>query len=413
MWLKWDFAPAPFTSTYVLGFVITAAMLVTIGLWVISGCPRWKILTKTRWHIVWLAFLSLFTIWTVISQFWAFDSVNYAGISHSTALQMVIVAGFAIVVVAASPSPKIILAALVASMFIHGAIGSIQAWIQSDIGLGWFGEFDLDIAESGISVLESGGVRWLRPYGLLPHPNILAGILVLGLLASARWILASGWRYILGSTTFVIGFWFLLLTFSRGAWVGFTVGILFALSYVIRRNNFWRKMIPVAIATIIVGLIFVAIYNPLLLSRVGVGEQNTEMRSVSDRIVFMDIAQIVIREQPFAGIGAGKFSWYASNYIFYNTDFDLPGNNVHNIYLGIFAELGFVGMVLFLGMFITAITAVWRQRTFERVALLAGFIAWVVMGIFDHFMWTLILTQMLWMSILAVAMSPETNDIEA
>ncbi len=33
-------------------------------------------------------------------------------------------------------------------------------------------------------MLLAGDIRWLRPYGLLPHPNVLAGFLVIGRLST-------------------------------------------------------------------------------------------------------------------------------------------------------------------------------------------------------------------------------------
>src|SRR5690606_27567732 len=111
----------------------------------------------------------------------------------------------------------------------------------------------------------------------------------------------------------------LLLTFSRGAWVGFATGVLFALPFVIHQAGFWKKILPAIVLAVMVGLLFIVMYRPLLLSRAGVGEQGIELRSVSDRIVYNRIAQEAIAAYPFHGVGAGNFPWYASVYIFYNT----------------------------------------------------------------------------------------------
>lgn len=414
MWLKWSFAPAPFTGTYVLGFIIVLPLIGTMIFWAISGFMGWRSLLQSRGHSAWCVFLILLTGWTIISQAWAFGLQHYPGMAQNSALQLVLVAGFVIVVAAASPPPKVILAVLIFSMLIHGAIGGLQVIFQGEIGLSWFGEFSLDVTKSGISVLESDGQRWLRPYGLLPHPNILAGIITTGLLASAVWILDSGKKQPMGGILFLIGFWFLLLTFSRGAWIGFAVGALFALPFIWRLANFWKNIIQIVIGTVIVGTLFVAIFYPLLLSRAGISEQNTELRSVSDRIVYMDIARDAIEKHPLRGVGAGNFPWYASNYLFYKTDYDLRGDNVHNIYLTVFSELGLIGFVLFMGMIASGIGAILQKRDTERIALLAIFVAWAIIGLFDHYIWTVIQTQTLWIGLLAVGMSgiPETASPE-
>lgn len=405
MWLKWSFAPAPFTANYVLGFIVISVMVMTIIVWIINRCHGWQNTIQSYWHMAFLIFTLLITGWSIISQYWAFGIEQYPGMAQSSVLQLLIVSIFALVIISTSPSPKIILSILIFSMMFQGAIGGLQVLFQQNIGLDWLGEFTLNVQQSGVSVLEDNGTRWLRPYGLLPHPNILGGVIVLGLFASASYIVQSKKMYLLSSIAFIVGFWFLLLTFSRGAWIGFFVGAVFLLPYAIRQNHFWKKVPPVFLAIIVTGLIFISIFYPLLLSRAGLNEQNTEMRSISDRVVYMEIALDAIQNHPVRGVGMGNFPWYASNYIFFNTNYDLDGNNVHNIYLTVFSELGVVGFGLFMGMLFSGIGAVFRKKSLERLVLLAGFIAWAVMGIFDHFMWTLVITQLLWLGILAVAMS--------
>ncbi|GAB5491584.1 MAG: hypothetical protein Phog2KO_17990 [Phototrophicaceae bacterium] len=405
MWLKWSFAPKPFTPTYVLGFIVVAVMLITILIWLITGCQGWRNIVQSYWHIAWVIFATLLTAWSIISQYWAFGINDYSGLAQSASLQLFIVLLFSIVIIAVAPSPKIILGILIFSMLFQGVVGGLQVIFQQNIGLDWLGEFALDVSASGISVLEDNGTRWLRPYGLTPHPNILAGIISLGIFASGNWILQSGKKRLIGNIVFIIGFWCLLLTFSRGAWLGFAVAVFVVLPFVLSTENFWKKVLPTIISVFITGSIFVAIFSSLLISRTSINGQNTEMRSISDRLVYIDIALDAIEKYPLQGVGMANFPWYASNYIFYNTEYDLDGNYVHNIYLGIVSELGLIGFGLFMGMIVSAIGAIMRKRTTETIMLLAGFIAWAVMGVFDHFMWTLVLTQALWFGMLAVAMS--------
>ncbi|MGB7342105.1 MAG: O-antigen ligase family protein [Phototrophicaceae bacterium] len=409
MWLKWTFAPKPFTSIYVLGFMITSAMIITIVCWGLSGFVGWRDLFQTEWHRVWVACLILLNIWGYISHYWAFGLSTYAGIAQTASLQFALISMFVLVVMATPTTQQSIIIVLIVSMIVHGAIGQLQVIFQSDIGLGWLGEFTLDPAQSGISILEHSGIRWLRPYGLLPHPNVLAGIIVLGLFASTTWIFSLGKQHTIGTISFIIGFWFLLLTFSRGAWIGFAVGILFALPFVFRRPQFIKKITPTVIGSIIVGVIFVTSYQPFLLSRVGVGQQNTELRSIADRVVYTQIAWDAIQNHPLEGVGIGNYAWYASNYLFYQTDYDLKGDNVHNIYLGIFAELGIIGFLLFAGLIISGIGAASQNRDLPTIALLSAFIAWAIIGLVDHYMWTLILTQTLWLSVLVSSMSGTNN----
>jgi hypothetical protein len=404
IWLKWPFAPPPFTSNYVLGFGISALMLLVILFWAMSGFWGWRNFFHGYWRMVFLVCLILLTGWTVISQEWAFGRNLYAGMAQTAALQMVIVMGFVIVIIAIAPPLRLILIVLIISMLIHGTIGALQVYFQQSLGLAWLGEFTLNTRQAGVSVLEADGLRWLRPYGLSPHPNILAGIIVLGLFAAAAFVV-QGKRTILSSIAFLMGFFFLLLTFSRGAWLGFVVAALVALLFLKRETGFWRRILPLFGLTVIVGLIFLWVYQPFFLSRTGFSEENTEQRSISDRLVFMEIAWDAIEKHSMQGVGAGNFPWYASNYLFFRTDYDLKGNNVHNIYLTVWSELGLVGLVLFLGMLVTGTIAVLRKDERERLLLLAGVLAWAIIGFVDHYMWTLILSQSVWLGLLAAAIA--------
>ena len=90
---------------------------------------------------------------------------------------------------------------------------------------------------------------------------------------------------------------------------------------------------------------FVILYQPFLAARAGIGDESVELRSVSDRAVYNQIALEVIGKAPIVGIGLGNFPWYAADYLA-KTDFDLRGQPVHNIFLSAWTELGMVGLAL-------------------------------------------------------------------
>jgi hypothetical protein len=432
-WLRWDNAPAPFSLNYVTGFQLTHIMLFTVIVWMLSGFPGINDFTKNIWRLLWAGSLLVLLGWITISRTWAYGSVDYSGLAPNAALQFALVSLFAITAACTAPAPRIIIGVLIVALLIHGIIGGLQVIQQESIGLEAWGEFSLDPSRSGVGVIQSGDMRWLRPYGLLPHPNIYAGVITIGLLASAAWVLAENKQHLdkikgnsqesilvrwvlsqnklrwIGIGVFAFGLWILLLTFSRGAWLGFGVGILCALPFVIHQPNFWKRILPVIGVSLLVGFLFIVMFQPLLLARAGVGAEGIELRSVSDRIVFNRVAREAIAEYPIYGVGAGNFPWYSSVYIFYNTDYDLRGNNVHNIYLGIFAELGIIGFGLFVLTWVSGIAAVLRQRDTERIALLAGIIAFAVIGLVDHYPHTMIHTQTLWFGILAVAMKADNQ----
>jgi putative inorganic carbon (hco3(-)) transporter len=408
LWLKWPFAPAPFTGGYVLGFVLSVLILLSIILWFLDGLQGWRNLFRGYLRMTFLGALLLLTGWSVISQAWAFGANLYPGMAETAALQLCLVTGFVIVLIATAPPPRVILFALILSMLVQGTIGTLQVYFQQSINLGWLGEFTISPIQDGTSILEADGMRWMRPYGLTPHPNIFAGVIILGIFASLAFVL-EGKRPFLSISAFGFGFFCLLLSFSRGAWIGFAAAAVLVLPLLMRKTYFWRRILPVFGLSILIGSIFLWAYQPLLLSRTGLSEENTEQRSISDRLVYMDIAWDAIATHPMQGVGAGNFPWYASNYLYFRTDYDLKGNNVHNVYLTIWSELGLIGLVLFLLMLAAGTIVALQNRSVERIALLAGFLAWAVVAMVDHYSWTLLLTQTLWLGGLAVAIAQDAK----
>ena len=74
-----------------------------------------------------------------------------------------------------------------AGIFLQACLGIWQFLTQSDFACKWLGIAMHNQAELGVSVIEiigSDGIgqRWLRAYGGLDHPNILGGVLVVGIL---------------------------------------------------------------------------------------------------------------------------------------------------------------------------------------------------------------------------------------
>lgn len=415
-WLKFADAPRPFTATYVTGFVIILPILITIVAWVASLFSGWRIFLDSKLRLLWAFSLILFSGWAILSQHWAFVPDNRIGVPQNAALQITLVSLFAIIVACRPPRLVWIMGMGVCLLLIQGVIGGLQVASQSSIGVSALGEFTLNPAQSGVSVIQSGDLRWLRPYGLLPHPNIYAGLIVFGLFGCAGLILHPNRRLqMIGSGVFVVGLWVFLLTFSRGAWGSFGLGALVSLFFVLRFYGVRKIFLVIAGVAILVGVIFLLMYRPLIASRVGAGEESIEMRSVADRIVFTEIAIDAIQTSPYIGMGAGNFPWYASDYLYRRTDYDLRGDNVHQVYLGIWSEYGLVGIILLGVTWLCALSGtvrnIWNtaDERSSRIAILGAMLAFMAIGLFDHYPWTLIHTQIIWFTLMAAGLSVKSD----
>lgn len=416
-WLKLPDAPDPFTSTYVMGFAITIPLIMTVALWILSGFHGIQNIYRRKLNLIWFLSLIAFAGWAILSQHWDFVTDERVGVTQNASLQIVLVFLFALVVFCNPPTLRRFIGLGIIILLLQSIIGGLQVAHQSSIGLKSLAEFTLNPAESGVSVIQSGDIRWLRPYGLLPHPNIFAGLILVGLMSTGGLILTNNRRLqILGGVSFFIGLWIFLLTFSRGAWGSFGIGLLVALFFVLKFYGLKKRFVAVVIGSIVLGIIFLIMYQPLIASRVGASAESIEMRSVADRIVFNEIALDAIQTSPYIGIGAGNFPWYASHYLYYKTDYDLRGNNVHQVVLGIWSEYGFVGLIL-LGINILTATIgiirnIWQdevQRPY-RVAILGASIGLMTVGLLDHYPWTLIHIQLLWFTLMASGLAnPQTQ----
>src|SRR5262249_16922849 len=113
-------------------------------------------------------------------------------------------------------------------------------------------------------------------------------------------------------------------------------------------------------------------------------------------------------ENPILGVGIGNFPWRASYYLV-DTNFALRGDNVHHVLLSAFAELGIVGLVLVVATLIFGVeVALYRIHhapdARERACFLAAFLALGIIGLLDHYPWTMLQMQLAWWGVLAAAL---------
>ncbi len=412
VWLRLPLAPPLLPPLYVSRFVILLPVLWTVVWWLAAGSPGMRELRGDPHRRLWALALLLLALWAFASQSWAFQREPHPEVGATAALQLGLAALFALACACAGPPHRHILAALASALAAHALIAGAQVANQGWLGLTALGEFRVTPESPGVSVVQAGDARWLRPYGLMPHPNMLAGALLLGTLAAAALALSSSrWRHWFGTALTAAGLYALLLTFSRAAWLGLAAGVL-ALAAGLWRAGALRRVLPLALSLLAAGTLFTALYWPFVLARAGTGGETTEQRSIADRVVYTQFALQAISEFPLGGVGIGNFPWRASYYLMF-VGFDLRGDNVHNVYLSAWAELGTVGLGLLIVALVAgawaAVRALQAQPTVERAALLAGFAALSVVGLFDHYPWTILHFQAAWWGLLALAGAPSVT----
>ena len=304
------------------------------------------------------------------------------------------------------------------------AIGQYVA--NHSLGLKYLGESVLDPLIAGIPVVVVNGIRQLRAHGTLPHANILGGWLA----AILPWAIllyrqagqrSRQWR-VWGIIT--LGLVALFLSFSRSAWLAF--GLILLLWLVWQRLHHEKITWPIWLMAIIIAGVVGSQY-PALLSRLDTSDSVIEQESVISRIDQLEQFAPVYQYHPWAGVGLGQYTLYLEKQdvseIGWHYDSALPGwvynlshhvwdyQPVHNIFLLVLAELGWVGESLFIAVLLGALWTIGRTKK-DRVSFtaLVSFLAVLSLGLFDHYLWTLQQGRlMLFLSISMIAVIYQLN----
>lgn len=409
-WLRIPNAPPPFSADYWLGYAAVIPILAAGVMWLLVGLPGITRLRGAR--VVWALALVGLVLWSALSTEWAFVRADYAGVAINSASQLGLAVLFALAVTCAGPQRRHLILVLAMGVLVFGVWALLQVARQHDLGWQALGEIRLDPARRGVSVIQAGDWRFLRAYGPSAHPNIFAGAMVIGTLAAAALLFDADRRVaMLGLGLVLLGGVVLLFTFSRGAWLGLAIGAGVALVLLrkplLTQPVMRRRLLLAALLSLLVGALFVVRFRPLLLARVGVAAEETERVSVDERALFYDIALTALQRYPVQGIGAGNFPWFSSIYLYEETPIRRAGDNAHSVALTVLSELGSVGGVLLLVVVGSWLVTAVRLEGADQALLVGAVIALIVIGLFDHYPWTLPQNQALWLALMGVTMRPQ------
>ena len=232
-------------------------------------------------------------------------------------------------------------------LVVQGTVGVLQFWSQQEVGLSWLGEPVLDVAQEGTSVVQRGSDHWLRAYGLNSHPNQLGLVLMaLCLLVYARQTAVSGWSRWLFWSALALGIAGLLVSLSRSAWLALAVGgLVYALpdrstGEARPPQGVYRRALPLLLLAAGV-VVFAALYGDVVIGRFLALDNPLESRSLWERQRDATLALHLIGDQPWQGVGLGRYTSAA-------TTLNQNAGTVHNVPLLIGAELGVLGLIIWL-----------------------------------------------------------------
>lgn len=158
----------------------------------------------------------------------------------------------------------------------------------------------------------------------------------------------------------------ILITKSRGAFLGFAVFLAFVLSG-------HRRRVRALTVTLLVGGLVLAVAPSGVLDRVfalknieSTGDVSSadEEGSAEQRYEIWKVARSVIREHPVVGVGLGAYP-LAHQLNARRSQFKATARgarDTHSTYLNVTAETGFVGLIIFLSSYAALMLAVDKQR---------------------------------------------------
>jgi len=289
---------------------------------------------------------------------------------------------------------------LVAAGVVQSILGIYQFFTQQVVANKWLGLAVHQPEVLGDFVIETASGRWLRAYGALPHPNMLAGFLVVCLLVLVGFFISRSmykrkklFSIILITASLVIMTFGLILTFTRSAWLVFGLMLLILLAVSIWQKDKWRLKI---ISTAIVWILLVTIGSVFLLPdiwQVRLTGGRLEAKSASERINYYSQAKDLINDYWYQGTGIGSYTAGL-----YNRDITLDAweyQPVHNIYVLAAAEVGIFGGIIFLliiGKFFHSLAKhnFYKLKNDNWFLIFSlSFLSLLVIGLFDHYLWSL------------------------
>ena len=362
--LSMVYALAPFVSTTLIGLLLTAC----VGFWLLltlsdEAAPRTPSVTPI--HLLVLLY------WAVAAVATALSPVKKVAFNDLTTLTLYLLLFALCARVLRSPRFRSWMIVLYLHVSLIVSIYGMRQWFFHAPPLAtWVDQ-------------ESAFSKTTRVYSYLGNPNLLAGYLlpavIFSLVAVFVW---QGWiKKALALTMFVVNTACLILTFSRGGWIGLVVAFLTVMALLIywwsiEMPPFWRTWsLPIILGGLIGVLLLAVIFvEPVRLRVVSIfadrkDSSNNFRRNVWDAVFEM------IRDRPIIGIGPGHGSFNKIYPLYQRPRY--TALSAYSILLEVTVETGFVGLAAFLWLVIVTFnTAFLQMQRLRKLRSADGF--WLI-----------------------------------
>jgi O-antigen ligase len=331
-----------------VGLGSTMAMVVLVMGWLgllANAGPARALYLKGRALPIGLA-LALF-IWVTLSLLWAVDA-GLAGAALFNWLSAVITLVLVATAIVRIEDARLLAAAFVGAMLVSVAIGLVNPAATAQTAIDLASE-----SEDGRFAGASGDPNYLAA-GIVPALALIAGLLRRG--QPLR-------NVALGGSALILVF-SLAATQSRGGLLAAAIAMVAAL--VLFRGR--RPYIVIGVLTMVAAAAIWFSMNPEGLERITQSDKGgtgrTELWSIGLRMA---------QDHPVAGVGIENFVRHSRAYVRRPGSLEFVAFTEqpyvpHNVYIGLLAELGLVGLGLYLALLAACIAAAIRAaRGFERL----------------------------------------------
>ncbi len=360
-----------------------------------------KFLNKSRIAVYWWLILGLLAT-TFISIFFAPDKM----VAVFSYLKFLLGIGLFWLMVSASYDKLKLIISFLSGITIQAGLAIWQFISQSGFSAKWLGMALHQATDLGASVIETMGSdgigeRWLRAYGGLDHPNILGGLLVIGILVAIN-LIANGkslpavknkFINLISWLSLLLFFIALIFTWSRAAWLALFICLAVLLIIGLVRKNLLRQKSILEIILVLGLILFILfnLYQNLFVTRT-LQNERLEIKSYNERIMSYKNFFQIIKNNWLTGTGIGNYTLILHDQINKNLA-SFNYQPVHNTFLLIWAESGIMGLIFFLSLIayliIKIFKSAYRSKGDNLELNIILITAIMVMMMFDHWWWSL------------------------
>lgn len=235
----------------------------------------------------------------------------------------------------------------------------------------WMALFKTAVIISGISSF-AAILQWLkiatfydmepqRVAGTLSNPDLLGSYLTLSIFLAVFLLAVEKvrWQKILWASLIVLNFWMLILSGTRGAWVGFGAGVLFSIACLYRKLDYKKRKIFLftILALSVILLVVISFPSEFPVSQNMVFQRFTSMFefNLGNRLALWKIGLAGFAQRPILGWGTETYAYvydklYNASYLnMFQSPiyFDRP----HDKYVEILVSNGLLGIASYFLMF--------------------------------------------------------------